>query len=306
MGTRAGTFGEVEVAESGTREGQLTHRGHSVWWGAVGTGTRGSVPLLTVHGGPGICHDCLEPLAGLAADREVVFYDQFGCGHSDRAEEPSEYTIELFVDELAAVRATLGLDRVHLYAHSYGGPLALEYLLSQPEGVLSLTISNSFASVPALAAGWQQRLDELPTHAAQALRKPSADPDEYGAALGEFLTRFVLPFPPAEPLIRSQANSGAEVYQRMHGSSWFVPDGQWSRWDATERLAELNLPTMVIGGRRDQCVPALAEAIAAGIPNAELVILDSAHLPFYEVPDQYLPLLAGFMTRVETSSQHTP
>ncbi len=195
------------------------------------------------------------------------------------------------------------LDRVHLYAHSYGGPLALEYLLTQAAGILSLTMSNSFASVPALADGWQQRLDELAPTDAQALRGPNTDPDTYAAALGEFIARFVLPFAPPEPLIRSQMNSGPEVYARMHGSSWFVPDGQWSQWDASERLAEINVPTLVVAGRRDQCVPALSEVMAQGLPNAELVTLDSAHLPFYEVPDQYLPPLADFLTRVETSSE---
>ena len=278
------------------REGTVHHRGHEVWWGATGAGD--GLALLTVHGGPGICHDCLEPLGGLGGSREVVFYDQYGCGRSDRAADPSEYTIELFVEELATVRAQLGLDRVHLYAHSYGGPLALEYLLTRPSGVASLTLSNSFASVPALAAGWQQRLDELPPDAGRALRGDPAGPD-YPAALGEFLVRFVLPFPPPEPLIRSQAHSGAEVYERMHGSSWFVPDGAWADWDVVARLGGLDVPTLVIGGTRDQCVPALSEAVAAAVPGAELVIMPTAHLPFYEAPEDYLRLIDDFLVRVE-------
>jgi proline iminopeptidase len=113
----------------------------------------------------------------------------------------------------------------------------------------------------------------------------------------------VLPFAPPEPLIRSQMNSGAEVYARMHGSSWFVPDGQWSTWDAGPRLAEIAVPALVVGGERDQCVPALSEALAAGLPNAELAILDSAHLPFYEVPEVYFPLIADFLGRVGSSVQ---
>ena len=69
------------------RKGTIDHRGHSVWWGSTGTGDEAGVPVLTVHGGPGICHDCLEPLAALGDGREVVFYDQYGCGRSDRAAE---------------------------------------------------------------------------------------------------------------------------------------------------------------------------------------------------------------------------
>lgn len=288
------------VATALDEDGFVGHRGHRVWWGrAAGTGD--GVPLLTVHGGPGICHDCLEPLAALAPSRPVVFYDQYGCGRSDRAEDPDEYDVELFVDELDTVRTALGLDEVHLYAHSYGGPLALEYLLSAPRsGVRSLVLSNSFASIPALSQGWRRRLDELtPASRAALTGGRPAGSEEYGAALGEFLGRFVLPFPPPDPLVRSQQHSGAEVYARMHGSSWFTPDGAWAGWDVTGRLSEIDVPALVVGGVRDQCVPELSETMAAALPRAELAILDAAHLPFYEVPAEYLQLVGSFLDRVD-------
>ena len=259
-------------------------------------------PLLTIHGGPGICHDCLEPLAALGADRPVIFYDQYGCGRSDRAVDADEYDIELFVDEIAAVRETLGLDRVHLFAHSYGGPLLLEYLLQhRPVGVLSVTLSNTFASTPGLSRGWDRRLAELPDGYGVALRSgPHADPEAFSRALMEFMARFIFPGPPPEPLMRSQQHSGAEVYERMHGTSWFSPDGLWSTWDATSRLGEIRVPTLVIGGTRDQCVPELAKELGIGIPGAEVVVLNAAHLPFFEVPGEYLTLVRDFLARSDS------
>lgn len=285
-----------------TDEGTVAHRGHEVWWGrAAGPNSPTAAPLLTVHGGPGICHDCLEPLAGLGEVRPVLFYDQYGCGRSDRAVNPDDYDIELFVDELAEVREQLAPGPVHLYAHSYGGPVLLEYVIRrQPTDVLSLTLSNTFASTRSLAQGWDRRLAELPREHADALRAgPAIDAEAFGAALGEFMRRFILPMAPPEPLERSQRHSGAEVYHRMHGSSWFEPDGQWSEWDATESLDMIGTPTLVIGGTHDQCVPELAQALAAGISKAELVILEAAHLPFFEVPAEYLRLAGDFLTRVE-------
>ena len=285
-----------------TDEGTLEHRGHRVWWGrADESESTSQAPLLTVHGGPGICHDCLEPLAALGADRPVLFYDQYGCGRSDRAADPAEYDIELFVDELATVREELAPDEVHLYAHSYGGPLLLEYMFQrQPEGVLSLTLSNTFPSTQALENGWDQRLAELSTAHSAALRSgPASDPEAFSAALQEFMARFILPGAPPEALIRSQQHSGAEVYERMHGSSWFEPNGQWSTWDAASKLKMIGVPTFVIGGARDQCVPELAEALAAGIPGAELVVLETAHLPFFESPDEYLGLMRDFLANAE-------
>lgn len=286
-----------------TDEGYVEHRGHQVWWGAVGGHeVADRVPVLTIHGGPGMPHDCLEPLAALAAGRRVIFYDQYGCGRSDRAADPTDYEIGLFVEEIDALRRALGLTEVHLFAHSYGGPLALEYLLSeQRAGVRSLVLSNSFASVPALAAGWTRRLAELGDAAHQALAAGPAEGDgeAYGSALGQFIDRFVLPLPPPEPMMRAQMHSGAEVYTRMHGSSWFEPDGQWADWDATDRLGRLTVPTLVVGGVRDQCVPELSEAIHAGIGGSELAVLDTAHLPFFEEPERYIGLVADFLQRAD-------
>ncbi len=159
-----------------------------------------------------------------------------------------------------------------------------------------------FASVPALAAGWARRLGELGGEAQLALTggPAAAGAAAYGDALAQFIDRFVLPLPPPEPMMRAQMHSGAEVYTRMHGSSWFTPDGQWADWDATERLPRLRVATLVVGGVRDQCVPELSEAIHAGIRDSELAVLDTAHLPFFEDPERYLGLVADFIRRADS------
>ncbi|MFN8592514.1 MAG: alpha/beta fold hydrolase [Thermomicrobiales bacterium] len=77
----------------------------------------------------------LEPLA--EHGWPIVFYDQLGCGRSDRPDNPDLWTIDLFLTELAAVRAALGLDRIHLLGHSWGGMLALESALSGAPGLVS-------------------------------------------------------------------------------------------------------------------------------------------------------------------------
>lgn len=56
----------------------------------------------------------------------------------------------------------------------------------------------------------------------------------------------------------AELSDSAGVYERMHGTSWFTPDGQWSTWDATPRLGEVRVPTLIVGGTRDQRVPELA------------------------------------------------
>ena len=97
-------------------EGFVPFRGYQTWYRVVGNGeTPGKLPLLCLHGGPGGTHDYLEPLEGMAATgRRVVFYDQLGCGKSDLPDDPSLWTVELFVDEVRDVREALGLERANL------------------------------------------------------------------------------------------------------------------------------------------------------------------------------------------------
>ena len=67
-------------------EGFIPVEGGKVWYRIAGE-TQTGVPLLTLHGGPGYPHDYLEPLEALAAERPVIFYDQLGCGASERPDD---------------------------------------------------------------------------------------------------------------------------------------------------------------------------------------------------------------------------
>src|SRR3990172_8101963 len=124
-----------------TREGYMDVPGGRVWYKIVGAGD--AVPLLTLHGGPGAGHDYLESFETLASERPVVFFDQLGCGKSDQPDDLSLWRIERFVEEVAAVRKELHLDRVHLCGQSWGGWLAIEYMMSKPSGVVSLILAST-------------------------------------------------------------------------------------------------------------------------------------------------------------------
>ena len=134
-----------------TTKGTLPFRGYRTWYKVVGELNARSrvLPLLVLHGGPGVPHDYLEDLARLADEgRPVVFYDQIGCGRSDHPDDAALWTMATYVDELSAVRDALGLDRVHLFGHSWGGWLALEYALGRPSGLASLVLARPEKGLP--------------------------------------------------------------------------------------------------------------------------------------------------------------
>src|SRR5437660_7276743 len=88
--------------------------GYRVWYRIFGGGAEHErIPLLMLHGGPGVPHDYLENLAALASDeRRVIFYDQLGCGRSVDTEDTSPWQVPRVVNELPTVRTELRLERV--------------------------------------------------------------------------------------------------------------------------------------------------------------------------------------------------
>ena len=81
----------------------------------------------------------------------VVTYDQLGCGRSDRPKDPSLWRIERYVEEVETVRKAMGLGRIHLLGHSWGGWLAIEYALKYRKSLRSLVLSNTCGDMPHLS-----------------------------------------------------------------------------------------------------------------------------------------------------------
>lgn len=168
-------------------EGFVPFRGYHTWWRRYDPpGARqGQSPLIAINGGPGmpwvLDETVLEP--ALRRGRPVVFYDQLGCGRSDRPDDPSVWSVELFVEELANLRRGLSLDEVHLYGISWGGMLALAYLLTQPVGVRSVVLASAIPSVPLFEQEAQRLVDGMPAPVRSVLRRarPATGPARRGS-----------------------------------------------------------------------------------------------------------------------------
>jgi L-proline amide hydrolase len=264
-------------------QGRLPFRSFETWYEVAGDGaSQGRLPLLVLHGGPGSAHDALEGLAALAEHgRRVVFYDQLGSGASDRPDDPSLWTIETFIEQLQSVRDGLGLGRIHLFGSSWGGMLALEYALTQPDGLASLVLN----STPTSAPRWAEETARL----AEGL-------DEQ-----EFRRRHICRLgPEPEVLQRARAKFGKQVYETMWGPNEFTVTGTLQAWDVIDRLGEIGVPTLITSGRHDECTPKLVEPLHKGITGSEWVIFEkSAHMPYLEEPERYLETVGDFLERVE-------
>jgi L-proline amide hydrolase len=289
------------------REGYVEHGGGRTWYCVVGESADGRDPLLCLHGGPGSTHNYFAPLARLAEDgRAVVFYDQLGCGRSDRP-EAIEWGVDVFLAELAALRDELGLERVHLLGTSWGGMLALEHALSGYGGLTSLVLSSTLASVEEWVAEALRLRAELPADVVATMERHEAagdyDAPEYRAALDAFDDRYVHRGAIGRPELElMQAGLGKESYRAMVGPNEWTVTGALRGWDVRGRLAEIDVPALVARGRHDMCTEAVAATLLRGLPDArEAVFEESSHMPALEESDRYLDVVGAFLREAEAS-----
>jgi proline-specific peptidase len=167
--------------------------------------------------------------------------------------------------------------------------LALEYALTQPEGLASLVLNSTPTSAPRWAEETMRLHAELPAGL------------DVKAAGKEFWRRHICRIEPEpESLTRTRAKFGTQVYETMWGPNEFTVTGTLKDWDVTDRLGEIEVPTLVTSGRYDECTPALVEPLHRGIAGSEWVVFEeSSHTSLLEEPERYLDVIGGFLEGVE-------
>ncbi len=282
-------------------QGVVPVPGGNVWFKRVGGGA--GLPLLAIHGGPGLPHNYLASLERLADEREVIFWDQLGCGNSKRRPNTALWTMDRSVAEMDAVVKALGLNRFHVFGNSWGGMLAQQYALDVPSGAVSLTISNSIASIPQFSKMVARLKSELDPATQSAIDRHEAAGTtysaEYQAAIRTWNETYlcrVRPWP--TELEDAFRNMGTEIFETMFGSSDFHIVGTIRSWDVFDRLAEITLPTLVVAGRFDECVPEHMWEMHQRIAGSRFELFESsAHMPFIEEPDRFDQVMRDFLRR---------
>ena len=106
-------------------EGYMPFIGYQTYYRIVGEPSD-KAPLLLLHGGPGSTHNYFEVLDCIAdTGRQVISYDQIGCGNSYLDGHPELWTLQTWIDELIALRDYLHLDHVHILGQSWGAMQAI-------------------------------------------------------------------------------------------------------------------------------------------------------------------------------------
>jgi len=282
-------------------EGFLNVTGGKIWYKVVGADKAG-IPLLVVHGGPGAPHDYLSNLEILANERPVIFYDQLGCGNSDRPSDISLWTVARFTDELEQLRIALNLNEIHLLGQSWGGYLTTNYISRYGSvQIKSLTLSAPLLNSVRWANDQRIWISQLPQNVQDTINKYEASGDFSSASYQEAVMIFyqkhvcrLNPWP--EALNLTFQKMGLEVYNHMWGPSEFTLTGCLQSADLTPVLSTIGIPCLLTCGEFDEARPETMQSFKELIPNARLKIFEGAsHSHHLENQEEYLQTLRSFL-----------
>ncbi len=242
-------------------------------------------PALLVHGYPESSHMWRNLLPALGdAGRRAVAPDLAGFG--DSPPDPPG-TWERHVESIERFRGELGLERLLLVVHDWGGLIGLRWACEHPDAVEALVIcSTGFFSDGkwhGLAEGMrtpgtgEELLANMTREGfGQVLKQSSPGMDD--AAVDEYWKAF-----------------GDE--DRRRGQLELYRSGDFEKLEPYEgRLAELGVPALILWGETDAFAPvAGAHRFQNELPDSELVVLDAGHFLFDEAPEESTRAMLDFV-----------
>ena len=259
-------------------------------------------PAIVIHGGPVLDHSYLQPyLAPLGDELELVFYDQRLSGRSDGVVDSASVRLNTFVDDIEALREALGLGRVHLIAHSWGGLLAMKYATAHPGQLRSLILLDPMAPTAAL---WQEE--------ERALGASLLPADTAGVGALRATEEFAAGEPAAlEAILRHSFRSQFRDRSLSEGLAFHIEEdylersrqfghmmGDLTTFDLLAALRDVDVPTLILYGQDEPGASIGGDAIAEAIPGAQRVTIPAAgHFPFVEQPEAFLEAVRAFLGR---------
>lgn len=276
---------------------------------AQGTFTSTMPPIFFVHTGPQFGHEYWPPhMRFLLPGRLLVYYDMRGAGRSGLGSSSSTSTIttDQHALDLEDLRSYVGTafgantDRIDLIGHGYGGGVAALYAAAHPERVAHLVLTTPFpATARQMAEFYAEAASRVTSTELTFIHEIEMQPYCRGN--------------PSRCEIEVWYYEGAHYMCESNKALWrnllfehgsplaeeFVTfDLRSKSYDWGPRLAQIRVPTTVIGGVCDPSPPSTIQTYTSSISGAELHVLqNSGHFPFVEEPAEYQRLVKEALRR---------
>ena len=250
--------------------------------------------LVVLHGGPGISHEYTRGLEALVADGyRVVTFDQRGTGRSTSPADEDAYRLTDLAGDLERLRVALGTERIDVAGHSFGGLIAMQYAVTYPAHVRSMTLIDSAAvRDDAMMLGqmyMSERVGEMQEQGFIAGRAPPQGTDCAPAVLSVMPAYY---FDPRHPATKDLGGSTcrADTFERtLEASAGLALE---------PALAELEMPTLVIHGEADPFGREGVDHIVASLTRARPdvhILPRCGHLPWVECPAPFFVAMRAFL-----------
>jgi pimeloyl-ACP methyl ester carboxylesterase len=242
------------------------------------SGSPDAEPVLLVHGLGSALELWDHVTPALAERHHVLTYDNRGVGQSDVPKGP--YDLAQMARDAMAVLDAAGVERAHVFGVSLGSMIAQHIALDHAARVRSLTLGCTICAGPDLVERARE-VDEI------LMNRGRMD--------AETGIRAMLPhtFHPATPRARAERYVELRVRHATTAAGYYGQLEATMKLDTWKRLHEVDIPTLVIGGRADGLIPVgNSEDVARRIPGARLVVLEEAsHIFWFDQPERTVELL---------------
>jgi proline iminopeptidase len=257
-------------------------------------GARDRLPLILLHGGPGLDHTHLRPwLDPLADEFRLLYVDERGQGRSERV-DPATLSLDVFAHDVDRLAEALELERFALLGHSFGAIITTKHAIDRGTAA-AYVISGGGDASDRLLADVEASFEAMgeaggPIAESWEWEKSVQTPEECAELLRiQAPFHFAGPPPPdfaadtvyVPEVLRHFANAG-------YGDFDYKPD-----------LHRVSKPTLVLVGEHDRCTtPRAAHVLHGGIPGSELRVLPGAgHMSMVEAQEEYLAAVREFLHR---------
>lgn len=280
--------------------------GARLWYESEGSGE----PLILISGGPGISHDYFHPyFSALRDSYRILYFDAFGRGKSDRAKDRREYTLARDVDDVEGLRKALGLGKINLLGHSYGGIVAQAYALRYPDSLHRLMLVDTLFSSEMWQANNDNSNAEMRNQFPEAWEKiQNVRAQGFHTCSKEYqdandVSPAFIAFYNASNFDKIVAGGGSinnDVYCAITGDDAdYLVSRDLGNFDYRLDLKKLAMPVLIIAGRFDRIsIPRWTIQYKRYAPQAQFVMFEkSGHFPFLEETSETMRVLREFLQR---------
>lgn len=284
-------------------EGYVNVKGGKIWYRILGEGKK--TPILMLHGGPGGTSKSFYQFASLGEERPVIIFDQLGSGRSDYHTDTTLLKVENFVEQVEALKTSLGLKEFYLHGHSWGTALALEYYLKYPKGIKAIIFNSPYFNTSLWKADADTLISTLPDSIQLAIKTGEKNHDYESPAYKNANEVFSKNFGVRKTRLTSEldtstAKGSTFIYNYMWGPTEFTATGTLINYNRVQSLKTIKVPTLFITGEFDEARPVTVRYFQSLVPHSKFVMIEGAgHGTMHDNKSQNISAIKTFLDELE-------